>query len=395
METRINKNLVFTLIVLMWLVCVANFIVFRNRTLEQIVLICSAIFSSFAVVSVLSRQSEVKIATHFIVLLLPLISTLANGSGFGSMLNMINLFNIILLAKEFPLSKKHYDWLGIITYLTTLGLLLLFFKKDGIMYDNIINGTEQNPNGYASICLINAIIACSLISRLSNTKLKISLNFIYAVIMLIVIYNTKARTSFIALILYYLICLVFAKKRSFKRPEWLVIGFLVCCMIVTIAYTIIYHFVGDEFLIFGKKLYSGRQLIWTEIFKMLETDWLFGFSNSIKLVEWYNTHNAYLAIWGNLGILTFVAFLIYLFYSQKTSYGKNCYDRYMYFGIFAVLFLSTFEVFLLDGNYYFLVLPLLINKVEVKSGDKQNYSLLLVWECQKTKNCRRLRRVVA
>lgn len=397
MEFKINKNYVFTLIVLMWMVSICNFIIFKNYAVEQIVLLSSAVFSTLAVIPILYRKSEVIALSHFIVLLFPFISALANGSGLGSMICMVNLFNILFLAREFTLTQKQHKILSLIVYFSTLFIMLLYIKKSGIMYVNIISGTDLNPNGYATIGLINAIIAVNVIINLKvKNKTKYILNILYAFISIFILINTGARTSMVALLCYYILSLIFYKKKSFKKPELLVIIFMICCFLFAFVYVFIHDYVSPDLEILGKKLFTGRQKIWLDIFNRLKTDWLFGFSNQVAFNDkWVNTHNAYLAIWGNLGILTFISFMIYLFYSQKGKI-KNCrYNKHMYFAVFVMLFISTFEVFLLDGNYYFLVIPIFINKVEAKESDKQDNPLLLVWEDRKTCNRTRMYRNLA
>lgn len=366
-----------------------NFIMFSSSSFTQISLILQ--FVCLLVAFALNCYSTRYLVLVFITCSLCIINSMVNGSGYGSAVNFINLILsfAILCSAQLNLNKlKKFD---LFFFIMLSIILVIYSKKQGIYYVSLFNSENiMNPNGYATI-----VLACGMLVNIILSRLRIKTNFIRFIlasvsfaVFAIVLYKTGARTSLGCYFIYEVLCLyyfVLYKSRNRRFKDKTVFKGIVFSLIISFvavgAYLILYQITDADFMILGKKLFSGRQNVWNDAFEQIKNNLIFGISNTHLFAgEYLNAHNGFIAILSYFGIVPFILFIYIVCKSFAAAPSKNGfnYNVYKCFAVAIFFLVSTFESFIIDGTFYFLIIPFLLNKE--KYNDTKDDSLLLVRE---------------
>lgn len=321
----------------------------------------------------------------FIVCLMFLAVSCILNAAFGSAVILVNSMLYCMLFNSIGLKRQHIMIISAIIPVC-LTLILLFAKKpEGYeVYYYIFTGERINPNMIGMIIffiMTNAICIIKNIRQL-NVKWKVLLSTAVFIACAYFILKTKARTSLLAGLVFVLF-IFFRNTKWFKdNKKYKFFLSVAWCfvIIVTLVYIFLYNKLGEDGIkILGKSLFSGREKVWIDAYRMIKEHMFFGSGNKELFIGVFESaHNSLLAIWKTFGVFAMIIFVI-IYVSSRDKAGCEV-DTIYRAMIVAVLFIATFETVFNDTHSYFLCILPLLNKTVVNNGeaDGKTDSLLLV-----------------
>jgi len=272
------------------------------------------------------------------------------------------------------LSLSHFtenDRKGISFFFATT-LVYLFLNSLGYDFTIRANADDDmqklllNPNTYGLCTTFCYMIWCST-TEIDSWKCKL-LDIVFIAISLIALNNYMCRTSAVALLFFLLVRFLLLKWVSYR---WLFAGcvFLVIIgVLIPSAYIWLKEVVG-QMEIGGKGLYSGREVIWMNMFDAFAENpmaWLMGLGSEsgvdVENGVAIGMHNAFWTLIVNFGAPYFCLYMYWVLRFIK----KACTEDLDYMGKKMVLCVVTgafvigyAEGYLVADGYMFLwILPL-------------------------------------
>ena len=289
---------------------------------------------------------------------------------FGSSLTYLNSLVLIICFNNIALKHRHMSKIFIAS-----SLLMLFFivtaSRDGVYYV-FISGRQFNPNTIGILLFVALVLGVSGINNLFATKMaKRVLGIILFCVVVYLQIQTAARTTLAAEIMYVLIVFVRNKVKIFKNEKHfkalIVFGFLVCLLIPVVYVALYNHMDGQSITILGKNLFTGRQNIWQDAFRMIGENPIFGVGNEEKYIgNFESAHNSMLAIWKTSGAILLILYVISFVIAKPKLAKQVDIDLFMRCAIIPVIFIAAFETILTDSNLYVFALLPILNKVIVR-----------------------------
>ena len=215
-----------------------------------------------------------------------------------------------------------------------IGIILLGLSVSPYAYTAYVEGTSvsgeltlgfPNPN-QTGIIIISTIIILS-ISMNNNfiSKRTKSLVWIEIILLCAILYLTMARTCMVALIIYA--AFYFTEKIPKLRKFNPLLGknsnlFSILMILSPLVFLYGYLWLSDSFLkdtmILGKKLFSGRQDLYREVF----ADWTDKILGNLDVFKFENKHNIHLTVMINIGIVGLLIYLAYTIFSYLSFYSS-------------------------------------------------------------------------
>lgn len=272
-------------------------------------------------------------------------------------IRFIGLFAFILLSSLIKWEYKHFLSISVV-----LSIFNLYF-----LYDYFTNGTSyrfssifRNPNALAIYLLffIFFFIVTLVLSKKIYIKLLMGTMLLLAIFLLI---NTDSRAVQLSLLLVVgLYLLDYIKPKLFKYLDFIIITFN---LLFTFIYVALYSTaIGNKlnafvFELTTKSLFSGRELIWSEMFyKVLEKP-LFGHGISMT-ADMFTTggrgaHNLYMQILLEVGV---VGFAVYVFFFHQIwklfiMYSTGQVGKWSSYFYIAFLFYQNFELSFFQNGF--------------------------------------------
>lgn len=245
------------------------------------------------------------------------LSILINKGGVGSVVNLAYTLFVFIVISELQYNYYDIKWIFYITLFLNIYLVL---QAPGYYEVIILQGQEgMNPNVMAYVILFTAMLSINIIEVVTSKHLFLKRNVIF-ILSLTSILQLNARGSLVTLLIYYILEFIIPKKSFEKRPNLLFHGFILVIVVGTFfpwIYTWLFNnSVGMDTSLSGKNFYSGREIIWSIFFKNMDSvkEWLFGLGSNFELIagEALDLHNNFLGIIGNFGVVSFIAYFIFL-----------------------------------------------------------------------------------
>jgi O-antigen ligase len=160
-------------------------------------------------------------------------------------------------------------------------------------------------------------------------------------------------------------------------------------MILSIAFTFVYILLYENFsnlTILGKRLFTGREIVWTSAFEHIKNSFLIGNGTDVVLDTvgggtTVSAHNMLLSLWYTLGLVP-VGTTVFFFVNKLKGKEGAVVDKISQLAFIATLFVCFFESFYTDPNIQIFFLLFLINNIksneEENADDPEEDSLLLV-----------------
>lgn len=318
---KFKKTYLLLTVIGWWLFMVSS----PSELFNYLFLIITAILSLiYLIVHISTKRINIKTLFLFLSFILTLISTIFNQSGYGKLLITLNVVVLILIINNFKdVSVKRV--------FLFLSLVLIFTSKKifGEVLSTIGLNYVLNPNTIGLLIFVNIAI---LINELMIIKKKISIILILVIILVLLSYliDYNSRTAYIGSGII-IVLTIFNYK---VNKETMIFG-----IILTLAIPILYIIVGrhiNNVTIFNKNLFSGRNIIWEESFKIILSNPLLGTGTSHTFGDELYTHNSSMGFLQSYGILNYIL-LVYLF--LKIEFKNNNAKIY----VISVIVMSIFE----------------------------------------------------
>lgn len=293
------------------------------------------------------------------------VSVIKHG-GVGTALLILTMFFALIAFPQIEITDNRLRCLYLLLAISGVGVAIYG------MISNYINGISAfswrgifNPNTFGMILL--SVFFYSL----SSMHLKIEKNLygydcLLLILLLFLIYKTGCRSALLSMIAFVFIYVISFKTQFGRATYYMIAAFsiLFCLAIAILEFRLNISEVANGFELFGKKIFSGRERIWSVVWKgFIETP-LWG-KSSEYLSEHTNLSSAHSVFMGVLiasGAIPCLLYMKLLFLpkswfenidnNRSTQLNKVCYT--------ATVFLATFECIYTDSRLSLLFLPLLL-----------------------------------
>lgn len=308
--------------------------------------------------------------TKILVLLLNIASLIVTGvyySSWGSIIQYLAMLMFLLVLNDIVLPKRIYKNLHLLTFVLLTLYILTIRIPDNLSHIVDLFGASVNPNTMALLTLAAyGHFKCFLdISDLSK-NVKIFLNLVAIVGFGLKILQLECRSVMIVFALFILAMIVIRHPLKYKTYKALTVIVMVTSLLFVFVYLWLYQNVPNV-QIFGKSLFTGRQIIWGSAQEIIKEHIIFGCGNTIEFATINNlytttSHNTLVGIWKILGIIPVVSFITML--ANKPASGKK-YSFVKTSQLFFVcsMIICFFESFYTDAAlfvFYLLFLPMRI-----------------------------------
>lgn len=297
----------------------------------------------------------------FFVLIITFVCININNGGIGSIVVLFNFIVLVYISGLIKVRKKiiknislmyillffYWCFLGKVSnYNTnTIGLINMFGIIYGIIYIKIKN---------------SKITSLFLISILSFASYFIQNNIAHS--------RTSSICSIAFLILIYLV----PQKLIYNKIIYwfIVIALTLGSLIWTKFYVMLYNFNPDlyiNFYVTKKRFFSGRELIWKDLWEKLNNNFFIGLGSSYKMPNFDNSFNVHNSIFNFLvvyGIVVFILIFILILYKYKKIRGTKESNEKVKFiaicGTFIILLYGFSEVILISSAFYGTIFTLFV-----------------------------------
>jgi O-antigen ligase len=379
---RINLNQVSFRLCLILIVLIPILSDFFSDAL----IICISFLSLFNIVVLLigwSESMKERMQVRYLTFILPficfcfylIIILLANDVNAAALKVVIQTISVICLigySYIYPWTKRD---LSFIIYVIVL--LLVSYAGYGIIYGfgHTYKAYYAHPNilGSLNLCFMLFILMKKFKNRFYKWLLILSAFFMILI--------SGSRNSFVSLI--YAFCTIFAWNYLIKKKHRFYGALAVTLLVISII-TIVYpsmlqwnsgmrlNTLTKE--ITDKNLFSGRQIIWSYLLDAIYMKPWFGYGLNTLPVSFFDTnyssHNLYLQITLQTGILGLGLFLTSIFFIWKRLWNYR-YQRVarLSAGFFlAILLHQSFEVSLTQNNLGVGMLMWIIMTIATQTG---------------------------
>ena len=288
-----------------------------------------------------------------ILLIVAVFSCIINGGGIGSLFVLLNFVLLVYTSTFVIISQK---WVKLFSVLYILLLLYWSFFGELSLY---------NPNTIGIIALMGVCFGIIYSSTLKSKKIAV----VFVAVILLVSYQleteiSQSRTCFICGILLTLIVYFLPAKIFSAKPIYWSI-----CIVLTIGslfwtrlYVYLYKNSIDITLGFStKNFFSGREAIWIEMWRELESKWITGvgtgYSMNAIVSKGFNVHNSIFNFLVVYGIIVFVLLMVLIFYKFKDQFNKIEFKKldlsFIAMGCIFIIFIHAFsETTLISSLFY-------------------------------------------
>lgn len=239
--------------------------------------------------------------------------------------------------------------------------------------------SSYNPNTIGIIALLGVCFSFVFSSTLHSPYFKILITVTSILISFLLYKNiSHSRTCFICGVLMLTFAwFIPSKIFSCKLIYW--ITGLLCTLgslILTKVYIYLYNAnIAINSAFSSKHFFSGRELIWIEVWKELDKHWFTGIGSQYNMTSLinggFNVHNSILNFLAVYGLVVFILILGIMFYKFKDMYNKIYFKtkNLSYIGMCCIfiLFIHAFaETTLISSMFYGPILTLfcLVNSEE-------------------------------
>lgn len=266
-----------------------------------------------------------------------------NHSGFGLLSTIAWPIVLIYMLKNSSLSDNYINKFSFLFFIGWIFAVITSFNYSDSYFENFeLNYTGLNPNTIAIIIVVTCLF---IMLYMKNTTIQKPIKAFVYLISAYALYRTKSRTSIFAFA-PVLLMEFFLKKRIVKSKKTAII-IMAAIIAGGIIFPVIYvnlftkGIISYDAQIFGKRIYSGRQYIWLNLWEYLQNNknayiWGTGYNETFYIGS-FNLHNSYLMIFAQYGIPILIIYLFYLFKSVLNMFGKSNYITDIQFTCYQIL----------------------------------------------------------
>ena len=339
---------------------------FYGRSAVTMGILLLIFFASF----ILFLTVEAYTLTKILMLLLNMGSLIVTGiyySSWGSIIQFFSMLMLLMVLNNIVLPKKVYKNMHLLTFVL-LALYILSIKvPDNLSHIVDIFGAKVNPNMVALLTLAAyGHFKCFIDMADIPKNPKTFLNFVAIVAIGLKILQLECRSVMIVFALFLLSQLVIKKPLKYKTYKALTVIVMLSSLAFVFLYLWLYEHVPNV-QIFGKSLFTGRQLIWGSAKDIIKDHLIFGCGNTIEFATINNlytttSHNTLVGMWKILGIIPVITFVAMLA-NKSSSEKKFFYVKTSQLFFVCSMIICFFESFYTDAAlfvFYLLFLPMRI-----------------------------------
>lgn len=290
-----------------------SFSVFEIFTQISLYILLLAILALMVLINNVRTNNAILV---ILVCLYLLVSIIITSGGIGSVLTFILPIILLFVLERI---RFNHNTCNLIKNLSLIVLAYVFIRSFSYASDwNYHRFNDINPNTMSMYLLFAYMYFTSFMDE--NTKHKRLKLLSLTAISLWSLYNYESRASMVVLALYF-ITVLFIKKISLKSIYIFAVIFILLGILFPVIYLQLYR-KGVTLEIFGKSLYTGREIIWSNMFDAFNENrlaWLVGLGSRVTF--WndkeLNVHNNAFAIIVDFGLIGFLIFYIFILKKLK------------------------------------------------------------------------------
>lgn len=236
------------------------------------------------------------------------IALLYSKGGIGSLITFLLQFLMVFAFEKVSFSPKDKKLIRLICKI----IFLYLFIKSFIYAKNwdYYRWNDINPNSMSQYLFFSYIFINSF-----DTSSGFLRRFVLFAAMIVAFLNYESRAICVSALICF-IGFVFIKFMSYKRLKFVLFLFLLISLVFPFIYILLYsNKIEISFL--SKNLFTGREIIWTELFNRLNAsvwNWVFGIGSNVALWNGtMNVHNNTFAVIADFGVLGFLIFYVFVF----------------------------------------------------------------------------------
>lgn len=327
-----------------------------------------------------ARFSKSDRLTLLLVLFCLAVVYLLHDCGIGAILNLLNMYILLLSIPYIRVSKYTFTVLGI----ACLGLCYIQYQYITTHFFSLFEKGNLNANSVGLFTFFSSALALLFFTNTDGWVLKIisfvTVIFVYPV--LLMTYCRSATLAYTCLIAFYCIYLIpkvrifFYKRSVYVRTLGVVLIVFNIVFVLLACYTNLNEYLSVflENSEIKNTALSDRHYIWRHVLALYVDDPIFGIGNHIQTnIDGPRgtavLHNSFLAFLVYYGIIVYVCTVNIIRRSYIRLFRNNQYDlSTMLVPIFmiCVFLVATFETVLLQEFMLFSVLPLIFAENKYK-----------------------------
>lgn len=282
------------------------------------------------------------------------ISCMVNGGGIGSLLVLYNFTTLVYISTYLEIHNIRLIKCLAICYV----LLMLYW----LLWGNL---SLYNKNTIGIIALLGVCFGAIYSSTLkSRIKRCLFLAFLLLVAYQVENQISESRTCLICGLLLIVMVYILPVKIFSIKSVYCTICFLLTIgsLIWTRLYVYLYqNSIEISFGMSTKRFFSGREMIWIEMWKQLEEKWIAGVGTGYQMnsiaSRGFNVHNSifnFLVVYGVFVFVLIMAIIIYKFYRQykKVRFRKLDLSFISMSCVFIIFFHAFSETTLISSVFY-------------------------------------------
>ncbi|GEN58052.1 hypothetical protein GCM10012290_25930 [Halolactibacillus alkaliphilus] len=310
-------------------------------------------------------------------------SFINNDFNINLILKLLGSFTFIIISIKTTWRKKSIIYISYIISISIFYLLLdWFFGISTSPFRDFTSGF-RNPNGLAILLFCGTYFIILSFHYVSNKLLK-SFFITMLLISLFLISETGARSISLSIFIVILILLINKYRRNLAYYAFFIaLGFNLLFILIYVKLpntTIGYKLNNISTSLFSKGFFSGREHIWSEVWNHSINSPLIGHGISSKAghINGVNTstHNQYLQIFMESGVIGLTFFLIFLYLMWGLlSRNLNTFEGALSAGFFiATVIYSNYELTLFQNNFHIGMIQWLIITIGISDQYKKSLS---------------------
>ncbi|MCH5155400.1 MAG: hypothetical protein J1F69_02235 [Clostridiales bacterium] len=332
----------------------------------------AAVIYPFALLIVgvlLGRFNNKTGALLLIVAVYLFINYLIFGKGIKNDFIILFVIMAFVVSRNFYFSSKYAKPILVLS-LILCAVIVLVGSFSGFYYVSEVFGDMHiNSNTMSQLVLANMFIALSLTKKNKLTPIAV---FIY-IIGLLLLFYCKSRNAMLCGIVLCVGHLFMNKVKTSTMYKLFVFAMAMTLVVILLYAYLLPQLVSSDYVIFGKRLFTGRQRIYADAFEQIFSSPVtvmfgcgfisFGQNSSIYL----NSHNFWLQLWIQYGIFMMLLVLILFIklvrsYRSQPSAESNLYITYC----ICLVLLCMFESPLTGRTMsVLLIIPLILRRKSV------------------------------
>lgn len=348
---KIGVNVILYIITFYWIAIQFNINIYNLLTPKSpiFLLVMMALLTLLVIKNNKNNIKKTDMGIIIILGIIILLNVLFNNSNIGSIINIFVFVIMLVITEYIKISDKT---------IRTLALIILLFNLIWIH----IGKAGYNLNTVASSSVIMLAISCILLYKGRKVHHTIFICIITIYILYkntIIIISSNSRGALLALIGFLVIRYCISSKILTNR--WIYSILIYCLSFGSLVFVGVYTWLWknniNNMMIGGKSLFTGREMIWYEIFEKFKKLPFSGIGSNITL-ESYTSLNVHNAIYMLLVIYGIWVFSIVMYLLLRNIFKNRIIIRHdkiakgAFAAICAILINSFFETALINKEIY-------------------------------------------